>query len=171
MRARRGFTLLEVMAAVAILGLVYAVLARAATQGVVAEGASRRRMQAALLADARLADLETRLATGEILPDGTREEELDEFRIAVGVEPFVVPEELLDLVGPPADSGAQSLLGDVNGRQPSALRVLHVTVAWSEGLIERQVERITLVPDLAALEALVPPAAPPEPPTPPGDAP
>ena len=168
MRASRGFTLLEVMAAVAILGLVYAVLARAATQGVMAEGESRRRMEAALLADERLAELETRLATGEILPDGTLEEELNEFRIAVGLEPLVLPEELLELVAPPADSGAQSLLGDANGRQPSVLRVLHVTVAWSEGLLERQVERITLVPDLAALETLAPPAAPP---TPPGDAP
>jgi prepilin-type N-terminal cleavage/methylation domain-containing protein len=162
MRASRGFTLLEVMAAVAILGLVYAVLARAATQGVMAEGESRRRMEAALLADERLADLETRLATGEILPDGSQAEQSDEFQIAVEIEPFVLPEDLLALVAPPADSGAQSLFGDANGRQASALRVVRVTVAWSEGLLERQVERVTLVPDLAALEVLAGP--PPEPP-------
>jgi prepilin-type N-terminal cleavage/methylation domain-containing protein len=155
MRASRGFTLLEVMAAVAILGLVYAVLARAATQGVVTEGESRRRMEAALLADERLADLETRLATGEVLPDGIREDELDPFRIAVQIEPFVPPVELLELLGPSPDSGTQDLLSG-SGRQPSALRVVRVTVAWSEGLLERAVERVTLVPDLAALESLVP---------------
>jgi prepilin-type N-terminal cleavage/methylation domain-containing protein len=162
MRASRGFTLLEVMAAVAILGLVYAVLARAATQGVVAEGESRRRMEAALLADERLADLETRLATGEVLADGTHEEELDPFRIEVQIEPFVPPVELLDQVLPSQDSGAQDLLSG-DDRQPSALRVVRVSVAWSEGLVERVVERVTLIPDLAALELLMPPpAAPPE---------
>ena len=162
MRAERGFTLLEVMAAVAILGLVYAVLARAATQGVMSEGESQRRMQAALLADARLADLETRLVTGEALPSRPLEEALDEFRIAIEIEPFVPPAELAELAAPPPESGAVNLLGDATGRQESALRVVRVTVAWSEGLIERQVERVTLVPDLAGLEVAIPePAAPP----------
>jgi prepilin-type N-terminal cleavage/methylation domain-containing protein len=158
MRASRGFTLLEVMAAVAILGLVYAVLARAATQGLMTEGESRRRIQAALLADEFLADLETGLATGEIVPDGSRAEELDEFRISVEVEPFAAPVELVRLAAPSPESGAINLLGDGSGRQPSALRLVRITVAWSEGVAERVVERVTLVPDLAALEALVQPA-------------
>jgi prepilin-type N-terminal cleavage/methylation domain-containing protein len=50
----RAFTLLEVMAAVALLGILYTVLARVAIEGLRAEGESKRRLEASLLADARL---------------------------------------------------------------------------------------------------------------------
>ena len=66
-RAELALTLLEVMAAVALLVIVYTFLAKAATQGVRSEADSRRRMEASLLADATLAEIETRLALGETL--------------------------------------------------------------------------------------------------------
>ena len=55
--ARGGFTLIEVLAAVALLGILYAVLARVAIEGLRAEGDSERRLEASLLADERVNDL------------------------------------------------------------------------------------------------------------------
>jgi prepilin-type N-terminal cleavage/methylation domain-containing protein len=68
----RGFTLFEVMAAVLVLGMLYAVLANAAMQGLQSEGETRRRLQASLIADRALAEIETQLALGVILPLASR---------------------------------------------------------------------------------------------------
>ena len=61
---QRGFTLLEVLAAVAILGILYVVLADVAMQGLLSEGRSRRRLEASLLADQALSDIEIEMASG-----------------------------------------------------------------------------------------------------------
>ena len=57
-RAERqsGFTLLEVMAAVLVLGLLYTVLASAAMRGLRSEGTDRRRADAEMIADRELTD-------------------------------------------------------------------------------------------------------------------
>ncbi len=60
-RAERGLTLLEVLAAVAVLGLLYTVLASAAVQGLRSEGESRRRLEASLLMDEQLVQIRIRL--------------------------------------------------------------------------------------------------------------
>jgi hypothetical protein len=89
-RAHRlgAFTLLEIMAAVLVLGLVYSVLAEAAIRGLRSEGVSRRRVEASLIADRWLADLETQVAVGQIPTSGSEEEEVDEFHVAVNVQPY-----------------------------------------------------------------------------------
>ena len=108
-RAERALTLLEVMAAVALLGILYTFLAKAATQGVRSEADSRRRMEASLLADATLAEIETLLAVGETLQLERTEIEEEEFRVSVEVMPFELPPGLDapcdPLTAPPPDFG------------------------------------------------------------------
>ena len=77
MRARNAFTLLEVLAAVAFVGLVFTALSRSATVGIISEGDNRRRMEAALLADAAMIEIELGLQASELPADGTTEEEVD----------------------------------------------------------------------------------------------
>ena len=89
-RARRGhagFTLIEVLAAVALLGILYSVLARVAIEGLRAEGESERRLEASLLADERLSAV-----IGPPLPPlGHVETTEGDFKIAIDVTPFQMP--------------------------------------------------------------------------------
>jgi prepilin-type N-terminal cleavage/methylation domain-containing protein len=130
---RDGFTLLEVLAAVAILGIAYITLGSSGIQGLQHEGEARRRLEASLLADSVLSEIEAGLEAGAAPPLGEEESEADGFTIAVEVEPFsiVVPEEqdkngkrLGDARSRLGGSGAQaqdpvipgpSLLGDDSG--------------------------------------------------------
>lgn len=143
-----GFTLLEVLVAVAILGILYAVVADAGMRGLMAEGEAGRRLRASLLADQLLDEVEQKLAFGEAPAVGREEGSVGPFRTTVEVSPLS-----LALPPPPeqADSGgaggtepapAVSVLGatDESGR-PALLRVA-VEVAWPEGVVERRVERI-----------------------------
>ena len=85
---RDAFTLLEVMAAVLVLGLIYTLLAQAAIRGVSAEGVSRRRVEASLIADFRLADLESQAALGQIPTSGSEEDDVGVYRVDVNVQSF-----------------------------------------------------------------------------------
>ena len=80
--SRSGLTLLEVMGAVAILGLASVWLITPAMDATVRAGQARDRLNASLLADDVLAELETRAASEGIAP-GTHESERDGFRISV----------------------------------------------------------------------------------------
>jgi prepilin-type N-terminal cleavage/methylation domain-containing protein len=152
MRAERGLTLLEVMAAVALLGMVYAVLARAATHGVMAEGDSRRRMEASLLADLVLADIEIGLADGELPAEGPTQSEQDDFEVAVEVVPYELPEALKHL-RPKPDSTSPNVFGAAGG-EGGLLRQITVRISWFDGIDEKSVERVTLGLDLAMVEQL-----------------
>ncbi len=154
-RARRGaavgeaaFTLLEVLVAVAILGILYAVLAEAGMRGLMAEGEADRRLRASLLADQLVDEVEQKLSFGEAPALGRTEGAAGPFRSEVEVTP-------LSLALPPpreeAGSGAAagtppapavSVLGatDAEGR-PALLRVA-VEVRWPEGVVERRVRRV-----------------------------
>ena len=57
-----GFTLLEVMAAVAILAIAYISLGSGGMQGLQHEGEARRKLQASLLADSVLSEIEAGIA-------------------------------------------------------------------------------------------------------------
>ena len=89
-RSRRdgAFTLLEVMAAVLVLGMLYSVLATAAIQGLRSEGESKRRIEASLLADRWLSDLEIQLALGQVPEKGTQQEEVESYSVSTNVVPF-----------------------------------------------------------------------------------
>ena len=69
-RKKRGFTLLEVLAAVAILSIWFIVLMGSAIQGLRAEGVSKRRLEAAMIADRKLSELEA-ASLGGTVPEAT----------------------------------------------------------------------------------------------------
>jgi prepilin-type N-terminal cleavage/methylation domain-containing protein len=146
-----GFTLLEVLAAVAILGIWYSVLASVAIQGLRAEGENARRIRAALLADRTLADVEleldARTFTFEIL-DPLEEEE---FTISVETIPLIETEfqELDPTLLALFEGDLSSLV--------SSLYTIEVRVVWIEGAHEEAVTRITYARDPSAIDQLLGP--------------
>ncbi len=148
---KQGFTLLEVLAAVALLGLMYTILGQVAIQGLAAEGESARRIEASLLADRVLSDLEIELAQGSVPPLGEREYEDGEWYVRVRVASFE----------PPFASAASAEEGS-RGRLPPEtaagaappVRSIQVEVSWIEGAVERYVSRTTYALDLSGVEAL-----------------
>jgi len=168
-----GFTLLEVLAAVAILGMAYIALGSSGIQGLQHEGEARRRLEASLLADSVLFDIEDTLGWGVTPPLGDDEREDGDFKIAVKVAPFsiVVPDEqgkggkrLGDARSRLGGSDAQaqqpaipgqSLLGGGGPGAASPLRRIDVKIVWNEGFGERSVSRTTFALDSdAARETL-----------------
>lgn len=159
-RRARGFTLFEVLAAVLILGLFYAVLASSAIQGLRAEGTSRRRLQASLLADRQLSELEAQAMTGGVPEIGHWEQEEGDFRVSVDVSPFDLSLLLGDDEEPGsatraarADAG-ESLLNLPQEGAQSFLRTLDVRVSWAEGIDEQHVQRTSFAYDVAAAAPL-----------------
>lgn len=163
-RARGGFTLLEVLAAVAILAVAYSQLGASGIQGLQNEGEARRRIEASLVADDVLTDLESGIESGTVPPLGENEREQDGKRIKVAVEPYTLalPDEDAaegghrigaaksrlggDAGAAPQPAAGPSLLGGDKGTQP-ALRRIVVQVAWDEGFGERVVTRVTYALD------------------------
>ena len=154
---RRGLTLLEVLAAVVLLGTVFTVLAGAGMQGLQIEGEARRRLQASMIADRKLSDLELGLETGTAPRLGTEESEEDGFTVITEVTALS-----LDLPAPegreederaPASSD-ESFLGGGGGRGAgSPLRRIDLRVRWGEGVGEREVLRTTFGFDAEAVRA------------------
>lgn len=160
-RARAGFTLLEVLAAVAILGIWYVILAAVGIQGLRAEGESQRRLEAGFIADEVLAQIEAGAAAGVAPDEGITEEERDEFTVRIEVYSFDldVPEPELTTypssTTAPAASEAPYLLAGNGLLAPSPLRRVRVEILWTEGASERSVIRDTFAVDLeSSREAL-----------------
>jgi prepilin-type N-terminal cleavage/methylation domain-containing protein len=167
-----GFTLLEVLAAVAVIAIIFTTLARVASEGLQSEGTSRRRLEASLLADETLAVIEAGFASGEASEIGetTQESEDGVFSIQTAVSNFdvasaipeLVPEEtepsvaanLAAILGVEDPTAAPSLFGVV-GDDVSPVREIRVSVTWTEGFHEYEVIRTTYALDLAALESVV----------------
>jgi prepilin-type N-terminal cleavage/methylation domain-containing protein len=157
-RPEHGLTLLEVMAAVALLGILYTYLAQAAIQGVHTAGQSRQRMEASLLVDEELARLETGLATGVALPDGVHEDEREDFVVVTEVTPFPLPESItlpVPVPGSPTAGDRPSLFGGRDANDPGLVRRIQIRVLWQDGIFERSVERTTFGYDKEATEALL----------------
>jgi hypothetical protein len=138
---------------VALLGILYTFLAKAATQGVRSEADSRRRMEASLLADATLAEIETRLAVGEALPFERTEIEEEEFRVSVDVTPFELPVELAGTLAE-MEPGAPGLFGAGGEDAPSLVQRVEVRVVWDDGIFERSAERVTFAFDTESAQEL-----------------
>lgn len=119
MRRGDGFTLLEVMAAVLVLGLLYTVLADTAMRGLRSEGVSRRRTEASLLADDRLSQLELELALGQVPKTGEEEETVEPYHIGVRVEPWD-PAPLLGAIEKLAKERAPAHRPGGSGSKPPA---------------------------------------------------
>ena len=175
-----GFTLLEVLAAVAILALVYTVLARVGIQGFRAEGGSDRRLRASLLADDMLAEIEGQLEMGSAPPLGEKDAKRDEFMVHLRVSPAEIE------IPPPSEAATQRLraaagaaagkqaggasplaakLG-ANGTTPSFFqpqapgepppgRRIELRISWLEGASEVAVTRETYALDQSAAQSLL----------------
>ena len=154
--ARSGFTLLEVLAAVAILSIWFIVIAGTATQGLRAEGVSRRRLEAGMIADRVLADLEASTIDGSV-PEPTEEmREQGDYTLTVIVAPFAGEgSAAVEGFGNPASPDVQApalpldqlIAGELPERSAD-LRRIDVRVAWIEGETEQWVTRTTFVFDL-----------------------
>jgi prepilin-type N-terminal cleavage/methylation domain-containing protein len=154
--ARAGFTLIEVMAAVAVLGLFGTVLAQQAIQGMHYEGDARRRLQASLLADRALWQVEAGLKLGTPPQPKQEETETEEgFRVLLDVQPLDLAQ--LGLAPKPDAPGAQrdAPPGAPPGGDAAALPLpifqVFVRVAWTEGLVEQTVTRTTFAFDGTAV--------------------
>lgn len=149
-----GFTLLEVMAALAVLGLVYVVVAQSAMQGLQTEGDAGRRLRASLLADRVLNDLELGLAGGSAPALGELETTEEEFTVLVAVSPFDLGSLLQDATG--QEGGLASPTAELDLLQPPdrgaapTLMSIAVRVAWIEGISEQEVTRTSFAFDLEA---------------------
>src|SRR5262245_58538708 len=162
--ASAGLTLLEVLGAVALLGILYTALAGNAANGLRSEGESRRRLAASLLADDRLAEIELSLVSGTAPTVGTEEKEVEGFSVSTEVRPFQLParkeephaeptslaakraaeraKDAPSLFGPPGRPGATSPLLSID-----------VVVRWKDGIFEREVRRTTYAVDASAVQA------------------
>lgn len=165
-RSDGGFTLLEVMAAVAIIAIVFTTLARVASEGLRSEGSSKRRLEASLMADAALADIEEQLGAGVSLEMGTEETIGDLFTVVVETSAFDL-EAAIPLEDAEGESLSSMLAGSAGGAAAeSPLRQIDIRVVWTEGLEEYQVVRTTFGIDQVAIQGLLsgvvttPPAAP-----------
>jgi prepilin-type N-terminal cleavage/methylation domain-containing protein len=156
-RSACGFTLVEVLAAVLVLGLLYTVLASSAMRGLRAEGIDRRRADAAMVADRALSEIELEIARGELPKDGLFEEEQEPYVVRLDVQPVdvlaMVPRSALEDVALP-DPRAPSVLHDERGQ--SRVRRISVVVAWDEAGEESSVERTTYALDTAAIAQFFP---------------
>ena len=133
--ARGGFSLLEVLAAVAVLGIWFVVLASVAVQGLRAEGSNERRIRASLAADAVLAEIETKLGRGELPED--QESERGDFQVSVISIPIVQAE-----LGP-SDASVVGLLTSELAALNDVLFSIEIRVTWVEGAHEESVTRTT----------------------------
>lgn len=153
-RGPRGFTLFEVMAAVIVLGMLYSVLATSAIQGLRSEGESKRRMEASLLVDELLMEIEANIAIGESPPVGRTEEEIEHYQVVTEVVPF----DLMPYLGEEfsLEEMNSTLLLPTDDPDDSFLRVTSVVVRWLEAEGEHEVRRTTLTYDAAAVADLFP---------------
>ncbi|NRA98164.1 MAG: type II secretion system protein [Planctomycetes bacterium] len=148
MRTSRGFTLLEVLAAVAFVGLVFTALSRSATVGIISEGDNRRRMEAAALADAEMTQIELGLQSSGVPEDGLSEREVDDFLIVTEVAPWTPSLELTTAIEEISPEGIQFFGGGQPDRV-SPVREIRVRVEWFDGVDDRFIERVTLAVGMA----------------------
>jgi len=132
----------------------YGLLSAQGLHGFDLEGEAERRLQASLVADRQLADLEAALAAGTPPVVGTTETEDEGYDVRVDVEPLVLPwaataaneDDSRTRTTPP------SLLSPPAGRTSAPILTVRVTVSWNDGR-PRAVERTTFALDPAAIAA------------------
>lgn len=161
-RERGGFTLLEVLAAVAILGIWYVILAAVGIQGLRSQGETYRRLEASFLADEVISNIEAGLTQGSAPPEGVEEYEREDFTVRIEVEPYTL--EVPALEGVPTRSSSSigielpalpstDLLGGGDLSGPGPLRRIRIEISWPEGNHERSIVRNTFAFDLDSVQS------------------
>jgi prepilin-type N-terminal cleavage/methylation domain-containing protein len=151
-RSERAFTLLEVMAAVAVVAIVFTTLARVANQGLQSQGTSKRRFEASLIADRALADIESDLQIGIVPEFGEVESEEGFFDVLVEVTPFDMASLPSASPGEGGSTGAAALPAPTAANaEASPIRTIEITVTWQEGFEEQRVIRTTFGLDREAI--------------------
>lgn len=145
---RTGFTLLEVLAAVAVLGIWFTVLASIAIHGLRAEGRNERHLRASLLADTTLARIEQGLRLNEF-PDEFSESEAGDFRVEI--ETMLLQDVEIEEV----ENDLGILLTELVPRLAENLHMIEVRVIWTEGYDEYTATRTTYAWDNASFNALL----------------
>jgi hypothetical protein len=163
--------LLEVLAAVAILGIWYVVIAAMAADGLRHQGESRRRLEAGLLADQFLAEVEASTIDGSAPEGGEEEIEEGDYTIRVFITPFVFGnpgaqaamqkslqaalrqsagrESENSEISPPSRD-MQTLLATEMPGITHNLRAIHVNVSWDEVMTRRSIARTSYAFDLVS---------------------
>jgi prepilin-type N-terminal cleavage/methylation domain-containing protein len=152
-----GFTLIEVLGAVAILAILYTTLSTVAIRGLRSEGESRRMLEASLLADWELSEFELELQTGAAPEIGIIEsEEEDGLTVTWEVTPLqtkifktALEKEQERKSANPAAQMAPVLTGQAgatDGEAPPFLRV-ELRVSWFEAGNEHSVTRTIFAVD------------------------
>jgi prepilin-type N-terminal cleavage/methylation domain-containing protein len=153
-----GFTLIEVMGAVAVLGISYVMLATASIQGLQAIGQSQLRIKASLIADQALTELELAAELGQLIEVRTDEYAEDPFVITVDV---INMAEFYDGAGTEAESAdlidflAAEAAGTFAPFRESNwllgyLREVRIAVVWQERGNEIAVTRTAFIYDQKA---------------------
>jgi prepilin-type N-terminal cleavage/methylation domain-containing protein len=153
-RNSAAFTLLEVMAAVAVIAIVFTTLARVANEGLRSQGLNRRRLEASLLADQYLSEVEIQIASGVAPEIGESESEEGTFAILVSVTSFDIASAIPVAGFGATDPGQESTLPGVLGDGVSPIRAIQIAVTWVEGVEEMRVIRNTYGIDPVALEGI-----------------
>jgi hypothetical protein len=147
--------LLEVLAAVAVVAVVFTMLLTLQIDAMGAEGDAWRRMRASLLADRVLGEVEGLLASGAPPTMGRTESDEEPYHIEVEIAPFGLDELVARIValrkeqrGAPRVSEPALLVAPARG--PAPLLQVAVRVSWQEGSREAQVGRTTFAFDPVA---------------------
>ncbi len=154
--AQRAFTLFEVMAAVAILSIWYLILANAAMHSLQAEGKSLRHLEAGLLADLELADLEAGMQDGSVPEVGEESREAGDFIVNVTVGAFSLGSGgLLSAARMQSETRGEPVTGDLGILLQKEIpgffqymRTIVIGVTWDEAGRKQHVLRTTFAFDL-----------------------
>ncbi|MDG2334068.1 MAG: prepilin-type N-terminal cleavage/methylation domain-containing protein [Myxococcota bacterium] len=146
-----AFTLLEVLAAVAILSIWYVVIAAMATEGLRKQGISNRLIEASEIASQVMAEIEAGTLNGSA-PE-SRDEETEEgiFLVHVFIAPFGFGSSSAAEDYAQEEQDGPGLEQLVKAEMPGVaqnLMAINVRVAWEEGPAVRAVRRRTYAFDL-----------------------
>jgi prepilin-type N-terminal cleavage/methylation domain-containing protein len=159
-RREAGFSLLEVLGAIAILGIWFAIISEIAMLGLRNEGRSHRAMLASLVADEVLAEMEIAMLSGQWPEVSSDEQERDGYTIRTNVQPYELelPEPETTRSSRRRDGkggGPFQRLGGNSANAESPLLSVKIEVLWFEGNGEDSVTRETFAVDLSqAAQAL-----------------
>ncbi len=162
--SRSGFTLIEVLAAILIVSLVFGLLLESVTRNLADLSRARAAARAAQLAENRLRDLRADLETGQKLDDGVKEGVFEEpdsdlhWQITVLPQKLVLPPDYKGELPPsPLFDAPNESAKPVTPGEEAPLRMVEVRVFATDvdpETVDPYVVLVTAQPDAARLQQL-----------------